>query len=345
MSSPRPTSRERMGPACLGATRRGGRQLPQPACASPSTTSAVAVARDIPLRGAYPIPDSAGLGLWGYPARTMRSLLITCCAALLAAPSFAAAQEDAEQAAAPPDAGDDGDEGPADEPPPDTGPREATTSDPMPAQTTSSVVVDEREAALRREQAAFEEESEDQEQQRSEEDEDDGDGLDHEYQVGLRAGIGVPFVFALRYGDGAPCDRAGEQFCLFVGSTIITFDVSFGVTPDVEIVLGGRIGAIQVEPTETNTGQISLGIRAYISPESLAKVYLAPSLVLDLTPNGVPAVMNWGDVDFGVRGAFGVVVDPIRYLGLYVEIGVNILFLRSFGISPDVTGGFQVRFP
>ncbi len=281
----------------------------------------------------------------------MRWTSTLCCIALSIAPALASGQAaEGEVEATPEPADPPADD--ADEAPP-SGPGEATTSDPMPAQGTSSVVVDEREAALRREQEEFEAESEEgtgEGTEQEEEEEEDGDSLDHEYQVGLRAGIGVPFMFALAYSGGPRCNGAVETadrdaFCLFVGSTIITFDLSFGVTPDVEIVLGGRIGAIQVEPTQTNTGQISLGIRAYISPESIAKVYLAPSLVLDLTPNGVPIVPNWGDVDFGVRGAFGVVVDPIRYLGLYVEIGVNILFLRSFGISPDVSGGFQVRFP
>lgn len=278
----------------------------------------------------------------------MRWMLFSCCFALVAAPGLAAAQDDAEQEAVAPDDGEDGGTGDTGDEGDDGGPHEATTSDPMPARGTSSVVVDEREAALRREQAEFEEQTEEQEQLQTEIDEEDA-GLSHLYQVGIRAGIGVPFIFALRYNSGPRCNNSDpmdpDQFCLFVGSTIITFDVSFGVTPDVEIVLGGRIGAIQVEPTQTNSGQMLLGIRAYISPESIAKVYLAPSVVLDLTPNGTPIVPNWGDVDFGVRGAFGVVVDPIRYLGLYVELGVNILFLRSFGISPDITGGFQVRFP
>ncbi|MCB9591771.1 MAG: hypothetical protein H6719_03470 [Sandaracinaceae bacterium] len=280
----------------------------------------------------------------------MRWTLTLCCFALLATPALAAAQDaEAEDGFAADDAADEAAaaEGePADEPP-STGPREATTSDPMPARTSSSVVVNEREAQLRREQEAFVEESEEGsgEEGGEEDGDDDDDSLDHEFQLGIRGGIGVPFIFALRYNNGPACDAEGDQFCLFVGSTIVTFDISFGVAPDIEIVLGGRIGAIGVEPTQTNQGQILLGLRAYISPESIAKVYLAPSLVLDLTPQGPLRVDNWGDVDFGVRGAFGVVVDPIRYLGLYVELGVNILFLRSFGISPDLSGGFQVRFP
>ncbi|MBX3271602.1 MAG: hypothetical protein KF729_15155 [Sandaracinaceae bacterium] len=268
----------------------------------------------------------------------MRWPTLSLCFALVTLPGLAAAQAAGE----PPDdeepAADEPDEGP-------TGPREATTADPMPERGTSSVVIDQREAALRREQAEF------QEQERREGDtagparEDDGDGLHHEYQVGLRVGVGVPFLFALRYNNGPRCSAVDppEAFCLLVGSTAITFDLSFGVSRDIEIVVGGRIGAIVSAPTETNHAQILAGIRAYLGPDSIFKAYLAPSVVLDVTPNGL--IPNWGDVDFGVRGAFGVQVDPIRFLGIYAEIGVNILFLRSFAISPDLSGGLQVRFP
>lgn len=288
----------------------------------------------------------------------------TLCFLLLALPAAASAQDDgAEEEAPPADPGEttteatppadgaDPDEAPPADDATSDGPREATTEDPMPAQGTSSVVVDERQRELEREQQQMQEET----AEETEEDIEEADeGLNHGMQVGIRGGIGVPFMFALRYNDGPACgglnaDGEYEQFCLFVGSTVITFDISFGVTDDVELVLGGRIGALGVEPTESNNAQMLLGIRAYISPDSIAKVYFAPSLVLDLTPppgnTADPNLQNWGDVDFGVRGAFGVQVDLFRYLGLYVEIGVNILFVRALGISPDVSGGFQVRFP
>ena len=263
---------------------------------------------------------------------------LSLCVALVTTPGLAAAQA----------ADDPGDEEAAEEEPEasPTGPREATTADPMPERGTSSVVIDQREAALRREQAEF------QEQERREaettgpaREDDDGDGLHHEYQVGLRAGVGVPFLFALRYNNGPRCSAVDppEAFCLLVGSAVITFDLSFGVSRDIEIVVGGRIGAIVSAPTETTHAQILAGIRAYLGPDSIFKAYLAPSIVLDVTPNGL--IPNWGDVDFGVRGAFGVQVDPIRFLGIYAELGVNILFLRSFAISPDLSGGLQVRFP
>ncbi len=269
------------------------------------------------------------------------------CLALLLAPALASAQAAAEAeptedgSAAPDTTADAGVEPAADDPAqPPAEPREATQDDPMPARGTSSVVINEQERQLQREQEAMLEQTEAETRQ---DEEDSSESLDHELQIGLRGGIGVPFLFALRYNDGPPCNATGDQFCLGVGSALITFDLSFGVSADVEIVAGARIGAIGVEPTQSNNIQLLLGIRAYISPESMAKIYLAPSLVLDVTDAGT--VTNWGDVDFGVRGAFGVQIDMLRFLGLYVELGVNILFLRSFGLGPDLQGGFQVRFP
>lgn len=210
-----------------------------------------------------------------------------------------------------------------------------------PATSSGSVVVDEREDALRREQEAMLEESG---ESTAHDQEATEESFDHEFQMGIRGGAGVPFWFGLKYSSGPPCDAAGGEFCRYVGSGIIDFDLSFGVTPDVEIVALGRIGMIGVEPTSQNNVQVGLGIRAYISPESRFKIYLAPSLILDLTPAG-PLVTAWGDVDVGVRGAFGLQLDIVRYVGLWIEIGVNVLFLRSFGVGPYASGGFQVRFP
>ncbi|HJL19047.1 MAG TPA: hypothetical protein RMH99_25515 [Sandaracinaceae bacterium LLY-WYZ-13_1] len=212
----------------------------------------------------------------------------------------------------------------------------------VPAQATSSVVVDDRQAALEREQAAMMEESEP-EVADPEPDDDEGEGLDHEYQVGIRLGAGVPFMFGIRYGDGPRCSRDAETFCAYVGSGVVDGELSFGVTPDLEITAMGRVGMVGVEPTEERAIQLGLGIRSYLAPESLFKFFLGAKLMLDLTPDG--GVAEWGDVDVGVRGEVGVQLDIVRYFGLYAQLGVNILFLRAFGVSPDLTGGFQVRFP
>lgn len=223
----------------------------------------------------------------------------------------------------------------AEEPPPEPPPEEAT----------SSVVVDERQAELEAEQAAVQEQDLSSTQPVARDEEGDDSDLDHEYQVGIRAGAGVPFVFALRYGDGAPCDRDGSPFCVFVGSGIVDVDVSFGATRDLEITAMFRIGMIGQEPSEQNAMMFGLGIRSYLSPESLFKFYLGARLMLDFTQSGMVDAGDWGPVDFGVRGEAGVQLDVVRYVGFFIQLGVNVTFLRAFGISPDLTGGFQIRFP
>ena len=173
--------------------------------------------------------------------------------------------------------------------------------------------------------------------------EEEGEHLDHELQVGIRVGAGVPYFFGLRYGRGPPCGPTGETFCHFLGAGFVDIDLSFGVTPDLEITALGRIGMVGVSPTDQNPIVLGLGIRSYLSPSSMFKFFLGARLILDLTSAGT--VTNWSDVDFGARGEVGVQLDIVRYFGLYLQIGVNIAFLRAFGIAADGSGGVQARFP
>ena len=124
---------------------------------------------------------------------------------------------------------------------------------------------------------------------------------------------------------------------------------SFGVTTDLEITAMFRYGVIPTEPTEESQLIAGLGIRSLLMPEDVFKLFLGARVILDFTPEGVlatsPFAGEWGDVDLGVRGEFGLQVDVFRYMGIYAQIGVNILFLRAFGIWGDAQAGLQARFP
>jgi len=56
-------------------------------------------------------------------------------------------------------------------------------------------------------------------------------------------------------------------------------------------------------------------------------------------------VPDYNSIDIGARGEFGVIVDVLRYLGLYAQLGVGIHFLNALNFIGDVTGGIQARFP
>jgi hypothetical protein len=167
--------------------------------------------------------------------------------------------------------------------------------------------------------------------------------LDHEYQLGIRVGFGVPFFFAIRYDADKPCDLMNSQFCVGIGSGIADLDLSFGITRDLEITAFVRLGLAPDVPTITNRVLVGLGLRYYVVPESVLKPYLGVRGILDVTSRG--ALTSLSDVDGGLRGEFGVQCDIVRYVGLYVQLGVNILFARALYVGPDLTGGVQARFP
>jgi hypothetical protein len=64
--------------------------------------------------------------------------------------------------------------------------------------------------------------------------------------------------------------------------------------------------------------------------------------MLDLTSSDVP---GYGAIDLGLRGEFGLMVDVIRHLGIFVQLGAAIHVLQALNFIGDVTGGVQARFP
>jgi hypothetical protein len=166
--------------------------------------------------------------------------------------------------------------------------------------------------------------------------------LNHEGQMGVRAGIAVPYVFAVKYGEGPPCDDAGETFCRRFGAPLFELELGFGVSDTVELGATVRIGLTDDEAADARPLGLMLGARAYLSPDGLAKIYLAGRLEMDITSSDTP---DWKTVDVGARGELGLQIDVLRYLGVYLQIGESFRFLRGFYFVTDGSGGLQLRFP
>jgi len=169
------------------------------------------------------------------------------------------------------------------------------------------------------------------------------ESLDHRMQVGLRIGAGMPYVFAVKYGDGPNCDPGGvETFCRDFGTPILDVELGFGITEEAELSLSGRFGLTESDVSNSHPIQLGLGIRGYGHATSAFKLFFGGRLLLDVTSSSVP---GWSDVDFGVRGEFGMQYDFLRYFGAYVQLGASLAFIRAFSVTVDLTGGVQVRFP
>jgi hypothetical protein len=168
------------------------------------------------------------------------------------------------------------------------------------------------------------------------------DRLDHRLQVGLRIGAGMPFIFGVKYADGPNCDVSGENFCRDFGTPLLDVELGFGVTEKAEVSISGRFGLTESDVSRSHPIQLGVGIRGYGTPFDPFKVFFGGRLILDVTSSSVP---NWSDVDFGVRGEFGLQYDFLRYLGAYAQLGASISFIRAFSVTIDLTAGVQVRFP
>ena len=173
--------------------------------------------------------------------------------------------------------------------------------------------------------------------------EDGSDPLEHGGQVGVRIGAGVPYVFGIKYGEGARCsDDPGETFCRHFGASVLDLELGFGVTDGTEVSFSSRFGLTDDVAANTAPVTLGLGIRAYGSPDSIVKLFFGGRILLDVTSSDVP---EWSSVDVGFRGEFGLQVDVARYVGIYAQLGETLAFLRSLYFISDVTGGIQIRFP
>ncbi len=167
--------------------------------------------------------------------------------------------------------------------------------------------------------------------------------LSHKYQVGLRVGAGMPFIFAVKYGDGPVCStNPGETFCRGFGTPLMDVELSFGITDGAEVSFLTRFGLTEDDVTSSHPVLLGLGIRGYNSPFDAFSVFFGARVILDLTSSNIA---GWTNVDFGLRGEFGLQYDFLRYIGIYTQLGVSLAFLRAFAVTIDLTGGFQVRFP
>lgn len=169
------------------------------------------------------------------------------------------------------------------------------------------------------------------------------DSLSHRNQVGIRFGAGVGGLFAFKYASGPACgDDPTESACQRGGTGMMDLDLSFGIGDSVEITALARFGLSTNIASDTKPLIFGLGARAYANRHGIVKLFVGGRAMIDIQNSSVP---NWSSVDVGARGEFGVMVDFIRWAGVYVQLGAGIQVLNGFYFLGDATGGVQARFP
>jgi hypothetical protein len=169
----------------------------------------------------------------------------------------------------------------------------------------------------------------------------------HRFQTGLSIMPGYGYRLIVPYKEGQYCgDSSGVQskrVCAHSVPFFLDFQLSFGVAARADIIADIRFG-LQSDPTIKGGHQFSLapGLRFWLDQEVALKFYTTLQFVFDYMDYKNTGPSN---SDYGVRNANGLMYDPIRNVGFFIQFGETIGFARWFRIDLEVGLGAQIRFP
>jgi len=169
----------------------------------------------------------------------------------------------------------------------------------------------------------------------------------HKYQTGLSIMPGSGYRLIARYNEHHNCgDSSGintKPVCAHSVPFFLDFQLSFGVAARADIIADLRFG-LQSDPTILGGHQFALapGLRFWLDQDVALKFYTTLQFVYDYMDYKTFGPSN---SDYGVRNANGLMYDPIRNVGFYLQFGESIGFVRWFSIDLDVGLGAQIRFP
>ena len=172
--------------------------------------------------------------------------------------------------------------------------------------------------------------------------------VNHKFQTGLSIMPGTGYRLIVRYKEGQYCGDSsgitGKPLCANYVPVFLDFQLAFGVGARADIIADLRFG-LQSDPAVPGSRQFAVapGLRFWLDQEVALKFYTTLQFVYDHTDFSNSPGINSSDV--GMRNANGLMWDPIRNVGFFVQFGETIGFMRWFRIDLDVGLGAQIRFP
>lgn len=169
----------------------------------------------------------------------------------------------------------------------------------------------------------------------------------HKYQTGLSIMPGSGYRLIVPYKESQDCgDRSGgkeKRVCANYVPFFLDLQLSFGVVARADIIFDMRFG-IQKDPAFTWSRQFALapGIRFWLDQDVAFKFYTTLQFVYDHLDFRGTGPRN---DDVGMRNANGLMYDPMRNVGFFVQFAETIGMMRWFRIDLDIGMGAQIRFP
>jgi hypothetical protein len=171
----------------------------------------------------------------------------------------------------------------------------------------------------------------------------------HKYQTGFSLLSGSGYRLVVPYQDGQACGDSSGMNTKRVCSSRIPFfldlQLSFGISARVDLFAELRFG-LEDDPAIKGSKQIAFapGVRFWLDQDVALKFFTTVQFVYDFTDFSSSRA-GIRSSDFGIRNANGLMYDPIRNVGFYVQFGETAGFVRWFHVYLDIGLGVQVRFP
>jgi hypothetical protein len=168
---------------------------------------------------------------------------------------------------------------------------------------------------------------------------------DHARQFGLSVMPGSGYRIVVPYKEDVKCGdssgNASRPVCTHSLPFFLEVQLSFGIFKQLDFLTDFRFG-LQKDPATLNSHEFAFspGFRFWLDQDVALKFYTTAQVVYDYVD-----YLGVSSSDFAIRNANGLMYDPIKNLGIYVQLGWTMGMVRWFRMELDGGLGIQVRYP
>jgi len=170
--------------------------------------------------------------------------------------------------------------------------------------------------------------------------------LSHDMQFGLAVMPGDGYRVVVPYtrdltdcGDHA---QMGAHVCSSRAPMFLDLQPSFGIEQSWDIIVDLRLG-LEKDFNTFRPFFVMPGFRYWLESESHVKFFTTVQFVYDGTEQQPTSKHKRSD--FGFRNSNGLMIEVMRNLGVYFQVGETLGFVRWFSVTVDGGIGVQARMP
>lgn len=167
----------------------------------------------------------------------------------------------------------------------------------------------------------------------------------HARQFGLSLLSGSGYRIIVPYKEDVMCGdssgNASRHVCTHAVPFFLEVQPSFGIFARLDLIADLRF-SLQKEPGTRDSHGFAFapGFRFWLDQDVALKFYTTAQVVYDYVDR-----IAVSSSDFALRNANGLMYDPIKNLGIYVQLGWTMGLVRWFRMELDGGLGIQVRYP